>query len=222
MTIVQVCRGIKNKLGHRYSMIIIGVLLTAATTIGLVCFWDELQNASAYGYLGCFVISLMSGITIIPAPALPVVFTLGHKLNPLYVGLVAGLGEALGGTTIYLTAAGGETIWSKLRGRRRANSEQSAPGIDGTTLVPRRIESKQRALFNRIMAPMRRRGGFWVVFAAAAIIISPYYLVGLGAGALGIGLRKFFLASWAGKTVKGLYVAGAGYWGLYFILKWLG
>jgi hypothetical protein len=164
----------------------------------------------------------MSGVTIIPAPALPVVFTLGHKLNPLYVGLVAGLGEALGGSTIYLTGAGGGTIWSKLRGRRRADCEQPGSVINGVTMVPPQIESKQRAFFNRIMAPMRRWGGFWVVFVAAAVVISPYYLVGLGAGALGIGLRKFFLASWAGKTVKGLYVAGAGYWGLYFILRWLG
>jgi len=216
LTIVQVCRGIKNKLWGRYSVLAVGILITAGVTAGLVLFWDDLQQASAYGYLGCFVVSIMSGITIIPAPALPLVFTLGHKLNPLYVGMVAGLGEALGGTTIYLTGSGGGTIWSKLRGRRRANCETPGPA-DPTPLVPKQIESKQRAFFNRVMAPMRRWGGFWVVFVAAAVIISPYYLVGLAAGALGIGMKKFFSASWAGKTVKGLYVAYAGYFGLYFL-----
>ncbi len=225
MKITQVYREIKSKLWDRYSrysVIIIGTLITIGVTIGLVFYWDELQDASAYGYLGCFVVSVMAGITVIPAPALPVVFTLGHKLNPLYVGLVAGMGEALGGLTIYLTGAGGGTLWSKLRGRRAASEQPESVVVDGTPLVPRRFESKQRALFNKIMVPMRRWGGFWVVFAAAAIIVSPYYLVGLAAGALGISMRKFFLASWAGKTVKGLYVAGAGYWGLYFVLGLFG
>ena len=45
---------------------------------------------------------------------------------------------------------------------------------------------------------------------------------GLAAGSLRMGLVKFFLISWAGKTVRFLYIAYAGYWGLQFILKWIG
>ena len=135
---------------------------------------------------------------------------------------LAGFGEALGGITIYLTGAGGSTIWSKLRARQKANNKQPSVEDDDIPLVSHKLQSKQRAFFNRVVAPMQRWNSFWPVFIASAMLVSPFYFVGLGAGALGMGLRKFFLISWAGKTVKGLYVAFAGYWGLYFLLQWLG
>ena len=203
-------------------MIGAGVLVTALVIIGLVFLWDELQDAAGYGYAGCFVVSIMAGMTVIPAPALPLVFTLGHKLNPVYVGLVAGLGEAIGGMTVYLTGAGGRTIWSRFRARQRANNAPPNLENDDVPLLRHEFQSRQRAFFARVVAPIQRWGSFWPVFIASAILLSPFYFVGLGAGALHIGLRKFFLFSWAGKTVKGLYVAFAGYWGLYFLLRWLG
>ena len=219
MTVNQVG---KQKWWSRQCFIIgTGILVTVLVVIALVFFWDEIQDAAGYGYAGCFLVTIMAGMTIIPAPALPVVFTLGNRLDPLYVGLVAGLGEALGGTTIYLTGVGGGTVWSKLQARR-TNNKQPSPGNDDVPLVSHKFQSRQRAFFNRIVAPMQRWGGFWPVFIASAVIFSPFYFVGLGAGALGMGLKKFFLISWAGKTVKGLYVAFAGYWGLYFLLQWLG
>ena len=206
----------------RYSIIGAGILLSGLVVAGLVCFWDRIQDAAGYGYAGCFVVTMAAGATIIPAPALPVVFTLGHKLSPVVVGLVAGLGEALGGTTVYLTGAGGGTIWSRLRRKQPVTDAPPKPENDDVPLLPHRIQSQQRAFFDRVATPMQRWGGFWPVFIASALIFSPYYLVGLGAGALGTGLKKFFLVSWAGKTVKGLYVAFAGHWGLYFLLRWLG
>ena len=104
-----------NRVGERkgwwwYFIIGMGIILTGLVVVALVFFWDKIQGASGYGYAGCFVVSFMAGMTIFPAPALPVVFTLGHKLGPLYIGLVAGLAEALGGITVYLTGAGGGTI----------------------------------------------------------------------------------------------------------------
>ena len=44
---------------------------------------------------------------------------------------------------------------------------------------------------------------------------------GLAAGSMGMGLIKFFLISWAGKTVRYLYVAAAGYYGLEFVSRLL-
>jgi hypothetical protein len=151
-----------------------------------------------------------------------VVFTLGHKLDPLYVGLVAGIAEAIGGLTIYLTGAGGGTIWSRLQLRQRAVNAPPDPRNGDLPLLGHEFQSKQRAFFSRIVMPMQRWGSFWPVFVASALLFSPFYFIALGAGALGIGLKRFFLISWAGKTVKGLYVAFAGHWGLYFLLQWLG
>ncbi len=120
---------------RRYFIIGIGILLTGLVVVALVYSWDKIQDAAGYGYAGAFVVSIMAGVTIIPAPALPVVFTLGNRLDPLYIGLVAGLGEALGGVTVYLTGAGGGTIWSKLRAKQPAVYNQA--GTDGVPLVPR-------------------------------------------------------------------------------------
>ena len=209
--------------GWRHYYLIGGsLLLTGLIVATLILFWDKIQDAAAYGYVGCFVITIVAGVSVLPAPAMPVVFTLGHKLHPLFVGLVAGLGEALGGITIYLAGAGGGTMWAKIQGKRRV-AGNSPNGENGDIpLVSHEIQSRQRAFFNRMISPMRRWGGAWPVFIAAAVVFSPYYFVGLGAGALRMGLRRFFLISWAGKTVKGLYIAFAGYWGLYFLLQWLG
>jgi membrane protein YqaA with SNARE-associated domain len=220
VTLSQVNEEVRKRWWQRYFIIGVGILLTGLVVVAFVYFWDKIQDAAGYGYAGCFVVAFMAGTTILPAPALPVVFTLGHKLSPLYIGLVAGLGEALGGITTYLTGAGGGTIWSKLRAKPPAAYNQT--GMDAIPLVTRRLQSRQRAFFDRIVAPMRRWGGFWPVFIASAVVFSPFYFVGLGAGALGMGLKRFFLISWAGKTVKGLYIAFAGQWGLYFLLQWLG
>ena len=220
MTIDQA--GKKKQWLRQHFIIGIGILVTVLVVIGLVYFWEEIQDAAGYGYVGCFLVTIMAGITIIPAPALPVVFTLGHKLSPVYVGLVAGLGEALGGITVYLTGAGGGAIWSKLRVRQESIYRQPSPSSDTSVLVPPELQARQRAFFNRLIAPMRRWGGFWPVFISSAIVLSPFYVVALGAGALGMGLKRFFLVTWAGKTIKGLYVAFAGHWGLYFLLQWIG
>lgn len=217
MTVDQADQMVKKRKKYLYAMSGVSILLTGLVAVALLYFWDEIQGAAGYGYAGCFVVSIMAGITLLPAPALPVVFTLGHKLSPVYIGLVAGFGEALGGITTYLTGMGGGTIWLKFRGKemgvRQPLSEDGA-----TPLLPHKLQSRQRAFFARITAPMQRRGGFWVVFIASAMVFSPFYLVALGAGALHMGLRKFFLISLAGKIVKGLYVAFAGYWGLSYLL----
>ena len=210
----QVDQEVRRGWWRHYFIIGFGILFTVLVVSALVYFWDEMQDAAGYGYAGGFLVSVMAGVTIIPAPALPVIFTLGHKLSPLYVGLVAGLGEALGGITVYLTGAGGGTIWSKLRSKQPAVYGQPGSRSGATPLLPRELQSRQQVFFDHVMAPMRRWGGFWPVFIASAMVFSPFYLVGLGAGALGIGLKKFFLISWAGKTVQGLYVAFAGQWGL--------
>ena len=191
----------------------------------MVCFWEEMQDVkilARYGYPGGFVVSIFGGITIIPLPSLLVIFTLGGKLNPLYVGLVSGLGEAIGGITVYLTGASGGALWSKLRSRQQSLGEQPRRGYDIVTPVQSEFHSRGQTFYERLASSVGRRGSSWLVFVASAIIFSPFYFAGLAAGSLHMGLKRFFLLSWAGKTVKGLMVAYAGYWGLYFLSRWIG
>ena len=209
----------------------ISFLLTLLLAAAVVYFWEEIQQAQGYGYAGGFIVSILGGITVIPAPSLLVIFALGHALKPafgpeyvgpVYVGLVSGFGEALGGITIYLTGAGAETIWSRFRSKEQRFERRLGLGGD----IPRPIESqfwsKGEAFYNRLVKWVGGKGGSLVVFIVAAMPLSPFYFAGLAAGSLKMGLLRFFLLSWMGKSIKGTTVAFAGYGGLYFLLRWIG
>ena len=87
------------------------VVLALAITLAIVLFRDELARFERYGYPGVFLISLLGNATVIlPAPSLAVVFGMGGVLNPFFVGLVAGVGEALGELTGYLAGYGGQAV----------------------------------------------------------------------------------------------------------------
>ena len=98
---------------------ILGFVFTALLLAATIYFREEIQYLGGYGYLGVFLVGVLCGVTIIPAPTLLMVFTLGGILNPLFVGLAAGLGGALGGITVYLTGKGVSTMWSRLHVREQ-------------------------------------------------------------------------------------------------------
>ena len=222
----QVKQEAQKKGWRQYLLIGIGILLTVLLAVAIVYFREELQNiesfAYGYGYLGGFLISILGGITIIPAPSLLAIFTLGGVLNPVYVGLVSGLGEALGGITVYLTGAGGGAIWSRLRSRQQVIYDQPTSDYSSPTPVESKVWSRGQAFYNRLSGWVGRWGASWFLFIVSAMVISPFYFAALAAGTLHMGLKRFFLISWAGKTVRGLIIAFAGYWGLRFILQWIG
>ena len=193
---------------RRWGFFLIGsasFLVTVLLALAVVFLWEEIQQTQVYGYAGGFLVSILGGISVIPVPSLLVTFTLGRVLHPVAVGLISGLGEALGGITIYLTGAGAGTMWTKLQVKDESQ-----------------LWSKGQRYYDRLVTWVGGRGGSWVVFIASALIISPYYFAGLAAGSLRMGLLRFFLLSWAGKTIRGLIIAGAGYWGLTFLLPWIG
>jgi len=226
LAVRQVKQEAQKKGWYQYLLIGIGILLTALLTVVIVYFWQEMRDveslATGYGYAGGFLVSILGGITIIPIPSLLVIFTLGGVLNPVYVGLVSGLGEALGGITVYLTGAGGGAVWSRLQARQQAFSDQPRPSYDIVTPVQSRLQSRWQTFYDRLAKSVGRRGSTWLVFVVSAMIFSPFYFAGLAAGTLHMGLKRFFLVSWAGKTIKGLIVAYAGYWGLHLLLQWIG
>ncbi len=206
-------------------------LLTVLLFIAVFRFWEEIQHTGGYGYAGGFLVSIMGGMTIIPVPSLLVIFTLGRVLKPIfgpeyvgpvYVGLVSGLGEALGGITVYLTGTGVETIWSRIRSKEQTIEYQHGRRYDIVRPVQYQLWSKGEAFYNRLTERVGRQGGSWAVFIVSAMVISPFYFVGLAAGSLRMGLLRFFLVSWAGKTIKGVTIAFAGYGGIHILLRWFG
>ena len=168
--------------GLKKNRYIIGGLVIAVI-IGLcvsaVVFYDELERLQQYGYLGVFIICIFAGGTVIvPVPGILFVFTLGSILNPVIVGVVAGLGEAIGVTTTYLAGSTGQDVINKINSR----------------LVER---------FTRWL----HRHRILTVFLMSAVINPVYYPFALLAGALKFGLRSFFVTCWAGKSVKNTAIA---------------
>ena len=202
-----------------YLIIIGGLLLSVLLGVAIFLFWDKLPFAQGYGYVTGFTVSIFGGITVIPIPNLAIVLTLAHKLNPLYLGLLVGLGESVGGITIYLTGTGGGAMWAKLREERDGFYDQ--PEENAGEDRPRRPSRWQR-LYRRFAGSIGRRQGLWAVFITSAFLWCLYYPVGIACGSFRIGIKRFFLVSLLGKTVRGLMIAYAGYWGLTAILQWTG
>ncbi|MFC2057020.1 VTT domain-containing protein [Chloroflexota bacterium] len=200
----------------------LGFLCTVLLLAAAIYFREEIRHAGGYGYIGVFAVGVLGGISIIPAPTLVMVFFLGGMLNPAYVGLTASFGGAIGGITVYLTGAGVESVWSRLRSKEQDYENEPGRRYDIVRPVESQFWSKGEAVYNRLVKWMGGKGGYWTLFITSAMIISPFYFAGLAAGSLRMGLLKFFLISWTGKAVRYLIVAYAGYLGLDVLLQWIG
>jgi membrane protein YqaA with SNARE-associated domain len=166
--------------------------------VAVVYYWEYVRALEGYGYVGVFLISVFGGATILaPVPMTPVVFAMGGVLKPWLVGAVAGLGETLGGLTIYLAGYGG-----------------------GTALYLSK-NGKIKSVYSRLEGWVERKGSL-TLFILSAVLNPFFYPAALAAGALRFGIQRYFIICWVGKTIKGLTVAYAGYWGLRGLLRLLG
>jgi membrane protein YqaA with SNARE-associated domain len=72
---------------------------------------EQVGQLESYGYPGIFILSILSNATVlIPAPGLVVVFSMGTRFNPLWVGIAAGLGATIGELSGYLAGFSGRAI----------------------------------------------------------------------------------------------------------------
>jgi len=183
-----------------------GLVLTVGVALAVALYWEDVQTLWGYGYLGAFLIGVFGGATYIaPVPMTPIIFVLGTVLKPsfapylgpVFVGIAAGLGETIGALTIYMTGYGG-----------------------GAALASTK-HTKIRAIYSLILGWMERRGSL-VLFIFSSVVNPFFYPIALTAGATRFGLKKYLLICIIGKTIKGIMVAAAGYWGLGSILRALG
>jgi membrane protein YqaA with SNARE-associated domain len=86
-------------------------LLALGITLAVIVFREDVARFSRYGLMGVFVVSALSNATLIlPVPGLALVFAAGSALPPWQVGIVAGLGGAVGELTGYLAGYGGSMV----------------------------------------------------------------------------------------------------------------
>ena len=182
--------------GWQVTLLAILVVVIIATVA--VIFREKVLDFKAYGYLGLFFISMMaSAVIIVPIPGSPAIFAMGGIMNnPLlvvFVGLVGGLGEAIGEFTGYFAGRGGHTTF----------------------------KGKYERLYSRVEGWLKKRGGL-TIFAASTTLNPVFDMFGAIAGMMHFPVWKFFLFCWGGKTVKGMWLAFLGYFGLGALLRWLG
>ena len=156
--------------------------LLAAIAISLVSFYlfshvDFFRNM---GYLGIFIISLVSSATVlVPLPGFAVVFAMGAVLNPLLVGIVAGLGSGIGEISGYLAGFAGHDAVMK-------------------TKIFRQHKEKIE------------KGGPLLIFVLAFIPNPIFDVAGIASGAIKMPVWKFLLATCAGKILRYILLAYAG------------
>jgi len=77
------------------------VSLAAVAAMLLLRSW--VSQLGAWGYAGAFVISMLSSASIVlPAPGTAIIVVMAQDYNPWLLGLSAGLGGGVGGTTAYV------------------------------------------------------------------------------------------------------------------------
>jgi membrane protein DedA with SNARE-associated domain len=172
----------------------ISLVVTVVLSILIIQHRSYIDQIAEWGYVGCFVINVLTnGTFILPGFGIVLTFTLGGVLNPAIVGAVAGIGEAIGAIGAYLTGYAGRGLF------RDSNSD----------------------LYLRFSNIIDRHGSKAIFFVSA--VLSPFfYPLAVFLGMLRFGWVRFFLATWAGRTVKSMVLAYLGYFGLRSILQWLG
>lgn len=82
-----------------------------ALSVAIILWGDQLENLPIYGYPAIFLVSLLGNLSVIfPAPSYLVVFAASGTLDPLAVGVIAGLGATLGELTGYVAGASGKGV----------------------------------------------------------------------------------------------------------------
>jgi membrane protein YqaA with SNARE-associated domain len=166
---------------------ILALLFVVALSAFLVINRSKVAEFAEYGYLGIFLISIISSASIVlPVPSWILVAAMGAILNPVLVGIVSGIGGTIGEMTGYLLGYGGRLA------------------IDN---VP---------LYNRLVGWMKKWGSV-TIFVLALIPNPLFDVAGAAAGLLRFPIWKFMLFGAAGRIPKNILFAYLGAWGLNFL-----
>ncbi len=172
----------------------ISLAITIALSLFILQHRSYLNQIAEWGYLGCFFINVLTnGTFILPGFGIVITFTLGGVLNPAIVGAVAGIGEAIGATGAYLTGYAGRGL----------------------------LRDSNSSLYLRFTNIIDRHGSK-AIFFTSAVLTPLFYPFAVFLGMVRFGWVRFFLVTWAGRTVKSMVLAYLGYFGLKVVLQWLG
>ncbi len=170
-----------------YALLAAVVALTSAFAFSFFFFDIDLAQLNTYGYIGLFLISMISAASIVlPMPGAAAITGAGAVLDPVLgipvpvlVGFVAGLAEALGEFTGYAAGYGGSALF------------------------------RDRPIYPRVKSWMERRGMI-TMFVLSCIPNPLVDVAGVAAGAVKMRVWRFFVGVFSGKVVKNMYLASGG------------
>lgn len=148
-----------------------------------------------YGLVGLFIATVIvnaSVFVIIPIDF--VVFLFGTVYNPVVMGVLLGMGAAIGEMTSYLVGMGGREAIQKTGKVKEETLEKIKEEIGNKGIV---------------------------VIILGSMTPFPFDLIGVAAGMIHYNVYKFFLGTALGKIVRYGIVAYAGMVGLEIIQKFL-
>ncbi len=190
---------------------VVAIVATIALCVAAISYKDELMsiaNMAGYSLLGVLIIAFIAGstvsITAVPVPYWLLVFTLPGVLAaqwgilaPVWVGLLSALGATLGHIPTFMIGYGGSSLSQR---------------------VSTRFSNR---FYTRAMEWAQKHGS-WAVFGMSAVFNPMHLPMTIAIGALRYPPLKFFLFSLLGNTVKSLFIAFCGYFGLSSLFQFLG
>ena len=161
---------------------ILALVAVVAITIYVFSIRSQVEQFSALGYPGIFLIALLANATVLlPAPGVAVIYAMGAIFNPLGVGIAAGTGGALGELSGYLAGFSGQAV------------------IERTDI------------YSRVQPWVRKYGG-WAILVLSAVPNPFFDVAGIAAGIARMPLRTFLVFAWIGQLIKMTLFALAGHY----------
>lgn len=153
--------------------------------------WSWLDGlVETYGYFGFFVISIFGCMSVfLPVPYVLTIYAFGSQLDPILLGIVCGLGSAIGEFSAYFIGRGGRQLLEKKYGKR----------LDSAKLL------------------IQRYGAFGLFLFAATPL--PDDLLFIVLGLIKFDLKKALFACFLGKWLMCTIIAYAGKFSYEFVLK---
>jgi len=169
---------------------LLSFLLVIVVTVVLFIYREQVSEVGNWGYLGAFLIGLVSNATIVlPMPGLLLLFTLGATFNPVLIGLTGAAGGAIGELSGYIL------------------------GYSGHGFI------KNNKLYVKAEGWMKKFGSAAVfVFALAPVL--PIDIAGIAAGAMRFPVWKFLAACFSGKALLYIGLTLAAAWGWHSVESW--
>jgi membrane protein YqaA with SNARE-associated domain len=153
-----------------------------------------IEFVKGLGYLGAFLSGFLGSSSLFIAifPSYVVVPILAIQLNPVIIGILAGIGAGFGQFLHYYV------------------------GVGGRAVLPEKYKQKVEKWRERL-----GKYGVVIIFAFAATPLSPDDVVWIPLGMMKYPKLKALLAAVAGKILLNLFYAFAGYYGWELITQYL-